>query len=193
MPTSKVPLYEGRAGGFTLLELTVAITILGLILVALGNGVHFAGRAWQTQERLSARQGDLDAVQNFLRNLVASGTHFEGDGTALRFVNELPEALGHGGLYDIEIRTVGDRLTLSWHPHFKGPDANSTSKETELVRSVAGLRFSYLVDPASWETRIADKIKPPALIRLELDMRDGRTWPPLVMAPAVEVVPSVTN
>ena len=62
--------------GFTLLELLIVTTILGLILVALTSGVRFAGQAWEIQERHSNRQGDIDAVVG-LQHFNASGTGFQ--------------------------------------------------------------------------------------------------------------------
>ena len=64
---------DDRFAGFTLLEVLVALTILGLILVALTNGVRFAGQAWERQERGAGKRGDTDAVQNILRTLIAGG------------------------------------------------------------------------------------------------------------------------
>ena len=171
--------------GFTLLELLIVITILGLILAALANGVRFAGQAWQTQEHRSARQGDSDAVQNVLRELIASGTAFEGDGASLRFVSVLPAALARGGLYDVELHTAGDRLVLAWQPHFKGPNRNTAITETELTGDVTGLEVSYYFAPAGWQRTARDKSKPPELIRIALQTV-GRAWPPLVVAPMVE-------
>jgi general secretion pathway protein J len=185
--------HNQRASGFTLLELLVVITILGLILIALGSGVRFAGQAWQSQERHIARQGALDPVQNVVRGLIASGTSFEGEGTSLRFVSELPEGLGRGGLYDVELHTEADALMLTWRAHFKGPSADSKSKETALIKNVTNLNFSYRVEDSTWRTTIADKTKPPVLIRVTLATQDGRSWPPLVVEPMVEVVPGVTN
>ena len=185
--------HRERTGGFTLLELLVVITILGLILVALSSGVHFAGQAWQTQERHSARQGDIDAVQNLLRNLIASGTGFEGDGTSLRFVSELPEALARGGLYEVELHSTADRLVLNWRPHFKGASGSLHTTETILVQGVTGLNFSYRAAPAAWQTTTTDKNKPPALIRMALVLGEGRSWPLLLAAPMVDVAPAVIN
>jgi prepilin-type N-terminal cleavage/methylation domain-containing protein len=182
----------GASGGFTLLELLIVITILGLILAALTNGVRFAGQAWQTQERRSAQQGDLDAVQNLLRNLIASGTTFDGDGSSLRFVSTLPEALARGGLYDVELQESAGRLVLAWRPHFKGPSTAQTT-ETELARNVAGLALSYYMEPGGWQRVARDKSKPPALIQMVFRLDNGRLSPPLVAAPMIDVVPAVTN
>jgi prepilin-type N-terminal cleavage/methylation domain-containing protein len=179
--------------GFTLLELLVVITILGLILAALSNGVHFAGQAWQLQERRSVRQGDLDSVQNVVRNLIASGTSFEGDATSLRFVSELPKALARAGLYEVELHATDDRLVLDWRPHFKGSSASIGNTETELVKNVTSLNFAYHVEAAAWQTTTGDKTKSPPLIRMMLVLGDGRKWPPLIMAPMVDVIPAVTN
>jgi prepilin-type N-terminal cleavage/methylation domain-containing protein len=184
---------KGRASdGFTLLELLIVITILGLILAALTNGVRFAGQAWQTQERRSARQGDLDAVENVLRNLIASGTNFDGDGSSLRFVSTLPEALARGGLYDVELEESAGRLVLAWRAHFKGPSTAQTN-QTELARNVAGLALSYYMGPGGWQRVARDKSKPPALIQMAFRLDDGRVWGPLIAAPMIEVVPAVTK
>src|SRR6185503_4644696 len=58
---SGTKLRERADSGFTLLELLIATTILGLMLVALTGGVRFAGQAWDTQQRRSNLSGDLDA------------------------------------------------------------------------------------------------------------------------------------
>jgi prepilin-type N-terminal cleavage/methylation domain-containing protein len=176
--------------GFTLLELLVVITILGLILLAMTGGVRFAGQAWQIQQRRSAQQGDLDAVQNALRGLLASGHGFKGDDLSLTFVGTPPTALGRGGLYDIELRRSGDRLALSWRPHFSGPAADLGTSETSLADAVTGFRLDYFVS-GGWRNALAENSAPPSLVRITATFGDGRVWSPLTVGTMVELQPAV--
>lgn len=179
--------------GFTLLELLVVITILGLILVALSGGVRFAGQAWQAQETRSVRQGDIDAVENLLRELVSTGTAFQGGSGSLRFVTRLPDALARGGLYDVDLHSAGDRLVLSWRPHFKGPMQGADTDEAELIKDLADFNVAYFTTAGGWQPALQDKAKPPQLIRLALRLNGGRSGTSLVVAPMIEVVTAVAN
>ena len=179
--------------GFTLLELLIAVTILGLVVVALTGGVRFAGQAWDVQERQSERHGDLDSVQNVLRQLVTSAKGFDGDGGALHFVGEMPDALARGGLYDIELRAVGNELVLGWKPHFRGQTAESPWSSTALVQGVNAFGLTYFVPPGGWQTTVNNRNRPPALVRIALRLDSGRTWAPLTIAPMIESRSAATN
>lgn len=179
--------------GFTLLELLIAITILGLIVVALTGGVRFAGQAWQAQERQSRRHGDLDAVQNVLRQLIVSASDFRGDGASLRFVGAMPDALARGGLYDIEIRVLANRLVLFWKPHFRGQLAEGASNSVPLAEGVSAFALTYYVPPGGWQGTSANRNRPPALVQIALGFNDGRSWPPLTIAPMIEARSGVMN
>lgn len=173
--------------GFTLIELLVSIAILGLILVALMGGLRFAGRAWSMQERRVDRQGDINAVETMLRQLIASGNRFEGNPVAMKFVGRLPAALERGGLYDLELYSGGERLVLSWRPHFKGPSEDLKRDQAVLLGGIGSVTLSYYVAGLGWSTIANDKLKP-QLVQLSLQFTDGRKWPSLVVAPAIDAV-----
>ncbi len=181
---------RGEAG-FTLLELLVAMTLLSLLLVALGGGVHFAGQAWRMQEERIGRQGDINAVQNVLRQMLASGQSFEGSAEDVKFVGRLPAALARGGLFDIELYRSGDRLLLSWRPHFKGVSAGLPHNEASLLEGVTGFDLAYYFVPQGWQRSAMDKTKPMDLVAVKLLLSGGRDWPPLAIAPAINA--PVTN
>jgi general secretion pathway protein J len=175
--------------GFTLLELLVVITIFGLLLTALTGGVRFASRAWESQDRLIARQGDLDAVQNVLRQLIASGRSFSGGPASFHFVGTMPQSLRREGLFDIALAAADGRLVLAWQPHYNGP-ADAEAFHAVLAENVTGVRIAYFVaaddEPGAWLRELDKKDAHPALIRIALQTADGRAWPPLVVAPMIE-------
>lgn len=181
------PARRRPEAGFTLLELLIAITILSLLLVALSGGVNFAGRAWHMQEERIGRQGDINAVQSVLRQMLTSGQGFDGDPGSLKFVGRMPAALARGGLFDIELYARGDRLVLSWRPHFKGVSAGPQQNETSLLDGVAGFDLTYYAAPQGWQNMAKDKSKVPDLIAIKARLSDGRIWPPLLIAPAINV------
>jgi len=177
----------GREEGFTLLELLIAVTILSLILAALSGGLHFAGTAWRKQEEQISRQGDINAVQSVLRQMLASGRQFEGAPQDLKFVGRMPAALERGGLYDIELSWSGGALILSWKPHFKGESARLEQNETSLLSGVTNFDLSYHSGAQGWQHSATGNAKPMDMIAMRIGLADGRVWPTLMIAPAINV------
>ena len=178
---------DAREAGFTLLELLIAITILSLILVALSGGVHFAGSAWRKQEEQIARQGDINAVQTVLRQLLASAKDLQGSSQDLKFVAPMPAALARGGLFDIALFQSGEKLLLSWQPHFKGAAASLPRNETMLLDGVTFFELTYYVDQKGWQHATTDKTKTVDLIAIKARLSDGRAWPSLMISPVINV------
>jgi hypothetical protein len=157
-----------------------------MILVALTSGLHFAGRAWDHQQERDVRDGDVNAVQNVLRTMITSGRTFVGDRTSLKFVASMPAALERGGLYDVALDQIGDRLVLSWQPHFKGFTRPPAPQSADLLKGVVNLDVAYYEGDQGWQHRLDGKSKPPDLIAIGLHFDDGRVWPPLVSAPLMK-------
>lgn len=182
-----------RGQGFTLLELLIGLAILSLVIVMLTRGVQFAGRAWETQERRIDRADDLGSLQSVLRSLIAAGSEFQGNASSLEFTGEMPRALELSGLFDIELMVSEGRFEIAWRPHLRPGAVPASLNRTELARGVDGLAVSYFViDPhqgaGNWSSTLLDTKHPPSLVRIVLLLpeQDGRTWPPLVVAPLVE-------
>lgn len=174
--------------GFTLLEMLVVVMIMAMIAVTLSSGIHFAGRAWQAQEKLMDASGDVGAVQNALREIVVSSRDFEGDDQSLKCVGQLPRGLNRGGLYDLQLHVVNGSLVMSWQPHFTGYQTPPTPTDTELLKGVAAIQLGYFLD-GTWQGESKDKSKPPSLMRLSVALANGQPWPPLVIRPMVDFPP----
>ena len=96
--------------GFTLVELVVAMVLLGAMLLLMYGGLNFAARGWDAGDASGRRIADRRVGENFLRRelselfpmrwkdptrvLVA----FDGAQDHLRFVSSRPDGFSLGGL-----------------------------------------------------------------------------------------------
>ncbi|MFQ6017533.1 MAG: prepilin-type N-terminal cleavage/methylation domain-containing protein [Kiloniellaceae bacterium] len=199
--------------GFTLVELLIALTLLGLISVALFGGLRFGTRAWEAGSRHAERLAEIDAVQGLLRRQLAQAvlprrqglgpegaTGFAGDPDRIRFAALLPSHIGVAGLYLFELRmSQGEdlhRLDLAWRlyrpdePASFGIGEAGVSGQRTLIDGIERADFGYygvLPDrqEADWHDRWAEAAGLPGLISLKLEFPDDdpRSWPALVVSP----------
>jgi general secretion pathway protein J len=196
----------GRQGGFTLLELLVALVVLGMLVIGLTQGVRAGLTMWGAQTRRLGETAELDAGARVLRRLLngipsepqggvgraASGTvKLEGHPDSLAFVGDLPTGLGTTRRANITLELVQGRLVMHWTPrrHEQTTTPDPEPIETELIRGVAHLDFAYWGspsgnEPAGWQTQW-DSQGLPGLIRVRLGFVNGdrRRWPDLIAAP----------
>lgn len=200
--------------GFTLMELLVATTLLGILMVALFGGLRLGTRVWEASDRTLVASEEGEVIRNFLRTRLEQTlpvtatlpdnqqeTLFRGEPGVLRFASSMPISLG-SDLFLLELllkrSETSDRsqdLVLRWRPI----DANRTAgtedvSERVLIEDVAGLEFGYFgrrenaVD-AVWASdwQVGEVL--PVLIRLNLQFpkNDRRRWPPLIVSPKVDV------
>jgi general secretion pathway protein J len=195
-----------RQSGFTLLELLVALVVLGFLVVGLTQGVRTGLTMWGAQTRRVGETGELDADARVLRMLltgisaVPSGglfpgathpTKLEGHPDSLTFVGDLPTGLGTTRRANITMGLVQDRLVLRWTPHRHEATTAPAPEpiETELIRGVARLDFAYwgspsVDQPAGWQEQW-ESFNIPELIRVRMRFEEGdrRRWPDLIAAP----------
>lgn len=193
--------------GFTLLELIVAISLLGLILLGLTGGLRFGVRAWRSQEDHVARYAEVNAVQSALRGLITGARGFSGTSASVSFIGTLPESLNAPGLFDTRIGLDAEgKVVLAWKPRSSATrqqagspgesQAGSPGEQTELIGNVEGLDFAYFTaeqgNPAAWHPTTGPAAAP-LLIRVEVRFRSGdpRRWPELVVAPRVNPAPAL--
>ena len=198
MPRGETRSRRARpASGFTLLELLIAITLLGLIAVLLAGGVRLGARVWETADEHAEALAQLEVVQGFLRRQLSqtyplrlvdadsrSHSAFQGGPETLQFAVLAPPQFGFGGFYllaiDLTETAEGRQLRLTarqYHPEMiERPEAGEV-RETVLLDRVAAVEFSYFGapvpdEPPFWQEHWGGEgeraSELPALVRLRL-------------------------
>ena len=200
------------AGGFTLLELLVAIMILSLVMTVAFGAVRLGGRSWEAGiERANASE-EVRAVSDFLRRQFAQmipmsmgdegviQIAFAGDRNSIRFIAPAPRHPAVAGLlvYTLVTEEYADaqRLVLSYAPFDPGagdlPEAES-DQHLILAEGFAAISFDFFGKRAadskpSWHAEWQDDEENlPELVRIRLVAMKGiGNWPELVLNIRVE-------
>ncbi len=200
----------GRRAGFTLLELMIALVLLGLLSAVLFGSLRLAGRSTDSGEAKAEAAASMRLAQDFLRTnleaqhplrmrkMLAWPLLFAGTRDELHYVSELPARVAGGGLwfYRLAVRADDARaplvlervvpdLTADAVPGFNDPERNV------LAEGIATLTLGYYGrDPdaatavaPSWRDHWDDPQRLPMLIRIDIVPKRGAPWPTLYVAP----------
>ncbi len=195
-----------RHQGFTLIEIVLAMVILGAMMLLLWQGPAFSLRSWDAADAVGHGAADRRTGEAFLRRelgelfpmrfrdptrvLVA----FDGTHDHLRFVSSRPAGAALGGLSLVAPDVRGDartgrNLVMRRAP----PDAEANSwqplapaEPVVLIAGVDAIELQYFgsnsdfADP-TWrdEWTLPDRI--PSIVKLRVRMADGSTLPEMDM------------
>ncbi|AGA33580.1 General secretion pathway protein J [Thioalkalivibrio nitratireducens DSM 14787] len=195
---------SGPARGFTLLEVMIALVLLGLLLSLLFSGLRLGAGSWDAAERAGREVADRMQVLEFIDRSLARAEPvfrqtadqgpvlvFEGRPDGVDWVAALPGHRGGGGLYRLSLEVAGAgtaEAALVLGQRLFHPDtlaATQTDRET-LADGVQEIALEYFGTQAhgrepNWTDHWrADRL--PRLVRMRIRDREGE-WPPLIVAP----------
>ncbi len=198
------PGTDTGASGFTLLEVLIAVVVLGLLVLGLSQGVRTGLTLRQAQVQRLGETTELDAAMRLLRSLfnrmpaipegnrataAEAGVTFKGESDRVSFVGNLPTGLGTARRADMILFVRDSRLILSWTPRrHERVVAPPLATETELLQGVTRLELAYWkpqsTEPSGWQGGW-EEAEPPELIRVRVFFaeKDRRRWPDLIAAP----------
>lgn len=192
----------GPENGFTLIEILVVLIVVGLLMATLAQGTQFGLRAWQSQAKMIAERGDLDAVDRSLRTMIermSPGSYrneapvLAGNTRSVAFRTELPMGAGALASREAEITIAVDaahRLQLLWRPYYRHPVGPlAPPGQAVLLEGVDHIEIAYFQLGAgpeggtwlsAWNTSGLPKL---IRIRILFDNVRRARWPDIVAAP----------
>lgn len=194
-----------RQAGFTLVELLVAMTMIGLLSVALFGGLRFGARSWDAVETRSAGREAIAITHSFLRERIRQIVHLpDGDPSdtpaewtagRFQFIGRWRAGPLYGGLYAFTLwfdPEGSGSLRLAWQPADAWPEdvaaPEGLAGERALVDGVSVAAFWYYGvgeaggDPV-WTPLWDSRYGPPELIRIDLEFAAASSvWPEFVAA-----------
>jgi general secretion pathway protein J len=196
---------RGSTAGFTLVEMLVALTLIGLLSAGLFGGLRLGARAWEAGGERIAETNDTESARTFLRKRMAqtqSLTYFSrssedafafrGERDRLRFAAPWPQHLGGIGIYVFELGPADDGrgLQLDWMLYRpNGPVAVNESREhpRRLFNDAEDVHFRYYgrvegEDDPRWHDTWRDTERLPRVIEMALRQEGRKGWPPLRVA-----------
>ena len=189
-----------RQSGFTLIELVVAMVLLGTMMMLLYSGLNFATRGWDAGDVNGRRVADRRIGENFLRRELSElfpmrwrepttlKFAFEGEKDHIRFVSSRPAGISQGGLslVSIEVQDEGGRSkrrNLVMRRSMPDDEQKSFSpleaaQPTVILAAVDSASFEYFgaendFTPPQWSDTWKWPVRMPEMIRLRVRADDG--------------------
>jgi general secretion pathway protein J len=191
--------------GFTLIELLIAMTLLGLLTVALFGGFRFGVRAWDRTESASVGASDVRRAQSAIadtlgraypeyQNSNPTDTHVYFDGQAAKLTFLAPDRTQAGALAVITLSRQQVRgqsvLVMQTIPELAADPARQRVSRI-LLRGLSAFDIAYFgTDKANaaprWFSSWRDMQRLPHLVRIRAAFaKGGPDWTEMVVTPRV--------
>lgn len=202
-----------RQAGFTLIEVVLAMVLLGTMMLLLYSGLNFSLRSWNAGDANGRRVADNRVAENFLRREVGElypmrwrdpstlKYAFEGKPHTLRFVSSRRAGIASGGLSLVAIGVEPGKSPRTFDLVMRRALASGSvndfsplddAQPSILVSDVDAVDFAYFgatndfSDP-EWTDDWKFDSRMPLLVQMTVHTTRGDPPPPMMLRPMVAV------
>ncbi len=194
-----------RNRGFTLMEMMIAMALVGVALTIGFSALRFASRSWEHTDKLASELDQLRIATSVIRRQLNQALAirpdetttkllFSGSPNALEFIAPAPVQDGRlTALYRYRLRfsneTDGKALRLDYRPWLPGDDPGwqRESRTSLLVSGLQDGEFAYFSEAPlqggrRWKGVWDKPERLPLSVRVTLQLQDhSEAWPELVI------------
>lgn len=201
---------NNKLGGFTLIEVVIAMALLSLMMVLLFSSLHIGAKSWQQGEEKMADVNDIALVQQFFNTHLAQALPewddfdpekerlfaFQGKKDAVQFVGAFPASAERSGLqlFNVALKVIHTKkmVTVSVKPFFPlAENETAFEDEVELISGVSEFTLAYFglndeTGEFAWQSEWLNKEQQPRLVKITLALDAGRQAPAMIVALGVD-------
>ena len=193
---------RGSQSGFTLLEILLVLTLLGVLMALVGGALLGANRAVLKAQRYTVSLDEMRAAQGFLRSAISQALpldtseddsegsgFFIGSAQRLQFVATLPGELGGGiQLHTLQVKDRNLQIAFEQvQSTANGTTAKPWGEPQVLVHDVEDLQLSYRGvtpkgEPTGWLSDWPWPGRLPRAVRIDARVNGPVPWLTQVVA-----------
>ncbi|MGB4498968.1 MAG: prepilin-type N-terminal cleavage/methylation domain-containing protein [Methylococcaceae bacterium] len=191
--------------GFTLIEVLIGMTLLSLMVVLLFSSLTIGAKSWEQGEKKIADVNEIAVVQQFFNHYLAHSVpqwndfdpekdrifSFQGKKQSLQFVAAFPASAERAGLqlFNLELvkKNKNSFISFAVTPFFPLTENEEFFEdEISLVENVARFELAYFglndeTGESGWQNEWLNKEQQPQLVKILLELDDGRYLPEMIV------------
>ena len=195
----------GNLRGFTLIEVLIAMTLLGIMMVLLFTSLKICADSWEKGESKITDVNEVAVVYNFFQRdlsvarplwneLLVEGEKtfsFQGTAQSLQFVSAFPASAARTGLQVFSIALLeedNERFIRVTVVPFAAPAEGEEwpKAEVTLIKHVSEFTLAYFgsedgVSESVWMEEWLGKSALPRLVKININLDNGIYWPEMIV------------